>query len=136
MGSMIGVSIAARHPELLYAYVGTEQLIDMPRNELVSYGIILDRVRRLGDVQTTKALERLGPPPYATPRKWGTKQNAAEAADPAYGALSEQAKYLVRYSPEYSVKDVFDLVNGALFCLSKLYRQWMSFDAHRLGAQF
>jgi pimeloyl-ACP methyl ester carboxylesterase len=136
MGSMIGVSLAARRPDLLYAYVGTEQLIDMPRNEQVSYRIILDRVRELGDVKTTKALERVGPPPYANPRNWGTKQYAAEAADPAYGALSHQAKDLVRYSPEYSVKDLFDLVNGSLFCISKLYSQWMSFDAHRLGTQF
>jgi pimeloyl-ACP methyl ester carboxylesterase len=136
MGSMIGVSMAARHPDLLYAYVGTEQLIDMPRNESVSYRIILDRVRKLGDLKTTKALERLGPPPYAKPRDWGTKQYAAEAADTAYGARSHQAKDLVRYSPEYSVKDLFDLVNGALFCISKLYGEWMRFDAHRLGAQF
>ena len=136
MGSMIGVSLAARHPDLLYAYVGTEQLIDMPRNESLSYRIILDRVRQLGDVKTARALERIGPPPYANPRTWGTKQYAAEAADPAYGALSNQAKDLVRYSPEYSIKDLFDLVKGALFCLSRLYGQWMSFDAYRLGAQF
>jgi pimeloyl-ACP methyl ester carboxylesterase len=136
MGSMIGVSLAARHPQRLYAYVGTEQLIDMPRNEALSYRIILDRVRKLGDLKRVRALERIGPPPYANPRTWGTKQYAAEAADPAYGVLSEQAKDLVRYSPEYSIKDLFDLVKGALFCLSRLYGQWMSFDAHRLGAQF
>jgi pimeloyl-ACP methyl ester carboxylesterase len=136
MGSMIGVSLAARRPDLLHAYVGTEQIIDMARNESVSYGIILERVRALGDLKTTRALERIGPPPYANARTWGTKQYAAEAADPAYGNLAREAQGLVRYSPEYSLKDVLDLIGGALFCISKLYGQWMGFDAHRLGTSF
>ena len=49
MGSMIGVSMAARRPELFYAYVGTEQIIDMAVNEAVSYKIILERVRAQGN---------------------------------------------------------------------------------------
>ena len=136
MGSMVGISIAALRPDLLHAYVGTEQIIDMARNETVSYQLILERVRAIGDVKSAKALEHIGRPPYANPRAWGTKQRAAGAADGAYGSLGRRVRGLILYSPEYSPKDVLDLVRGAIFCLSKLYSQWMSFNAHRLGTHF
>jgi pimeloyl-ACP methyl ester carboxylesterase len=35
---------------------------------------------------------------------------------------------MVLFSPSYSLKD--------MFCISKLYAQWMAFDARRLGTSF
>ena len=136
MGSMIGVSMAAHRPELFYAYVGTEQIIDMAVNEAVSYRIILERVRAQGNAKVVKQLERIGPPPYESVRVWGTKQYAAEAADPGYRETALNIRPMIGYSPAYSLKDLLDLVRGALFCMSKLYDQWMRFDAHRLGNRF
>ncbi len=136
MGSMIGISLAARHPQLFHAYIGTEQIIDMPRNESVSYQIILQRLRELGDTQQVRKLEKIGPPPYSRARTWGTKQYAAEAADPAYGELAKKTHTMMLNSPAYRVKDHFDFVGGSAFCISKLYPQWMSFDAHKLGTRF
>jgi pimeloyl-ACP methyl ester carboxylesterase len=136
MGSMIGVAMAARRPDLLYAYVGTEQIVDMARNEEVSYQTILDRSRTAGNASTVKTLERIGAPPYQRALDWGAKQRAAEVADPAYGRTAGQIQRMVLFSPVYSLKDVFDLLAGSMFCISKLYPQWMAFDAHKLGRSF
>jgi pimeloyl-ACP methyl ester carboxylesterase len=136
MGSMIGITLASRHPQLFRAYIGTEQLLDMARNEAVSYQIILQRLREQGDFQRARKLEALGPPPYSTARRWGVKQFAAEAADKAYGSLSKRIDTMTVDSPAYTLKDHLDLIFGAGFCLGKLFAQWMTFDAHRLGTRF
>ena len=136
MGSMIGISMAARRPDLFYAYVGTEQIVDMARNEAVSYQTILERSRAAGNAGTVRKLERIGAPPYRRAMDWGTKENAAEVADPAYGRIAGQIQRMVLFSPSYSLKDILDLAGGSMFCISKLYPQWMAFDAHKLGKSF
>lgn len=136
MGSMIGISMAARRPDLFYAYVGTEQIVDMARNEQVSYQTILDRSRSAGNAKTVKTLERIGAPPYRKAMDWGAKQKAAEVADPAYGRMVGQMQRMALFSPSYSLKDILDFLGGSMFCISKLYSQWMAFDAHTLGTSF
>ena len=136
MGSMIGVVMAARRPDLFHAYVGTEQIINMARNEEISYQTILDRSRAAGNAATVKKLERIGAPPYKRPMNWGAKQRAAEVADPAYGRIASQIRRMVLFSPSYSLKDILDFLGGSMFCISKLYALWMAFDAYRLGTSF
>jgi len=136
MGSMIGITMAARRPDLFHAYVGTEQIVEMGSNERTSYEIILARTRAAGLATTVKELERVGPPPYANPRHWGVKQNAAEKADAAYGSLVQKWGGLMLYSPAYGLRDFLNLLAGAHFCIQKLYSQWMAFDARRLGMTF
>jgi pimeloyl-ACP methyl ester carboxylesterase len=136
MGSMIGILMAARRPDLFHAYVGTEQIIDMARNEEISYQTILERARSLGNATTVKRLERIGAPPYRKPMDWGVKQRAAEMADPAYGQVARRIRGMVLFSPSYSLKDILDFIAGSMFCISKLYAQWMAFDARRLGTSF
>ncbi len=136
MGSMIGILMAARRPDLFHAYVGTEQIINMARNEEVSYQTILERTRAAGSARSVRTLERVGAPPYKKPMDWGAKQRAAEVADPAYGRTAGRIRRMVLFSPSYSLKDIVDFIAGSMFCISKLYSQWMGFDAHRLGTSF
>jgi pimeloyl-ACP methyl ester carboxylesterase len=136
MGSMIGITMAARRPDLFHAYVGTEQIVEMARNETVSYQMMLERVRAGGNRKAVRTLERIGQPPYGRLRDWGAKQQTAEIADPAYGRLAKGLMGRVVSSPHYSLKDILDFVGGQLFCGSKLYEQWMQFDARRLGSAY
>jgi pimeloyl-ACP methyl ester carboxylesterase len=136
MGSMIGVSMAARRPELFHAYVGTEQIVDMPSNEDVSYRLILERVRARNERKAVAALERIGPPPYKAPRDWGTKQQQATVADTGYGAISRKMPGFLFFSPAYTLKDVLHFIGGQQFCIRKLYSQWMAFSARSLGLRF
>jgi pimeloyl-ACP methyl ester carboxylesterase len=136
MGSMIGVAMAARRPDLFHAYVGTEQIIDMTPNEAESYRLILERVREQGNHKAVEKLERIGPPPYDRPRVWGVKQGQAEVADSAYGALAGQIGQFLFYSPAYRLRDLVSFIGGQAFCMGKLYSQWMAFKARDLGARF
>ena len=136
MGSMIGVSMAALCPDLFYAYVGTEQIVDMPANEQASYEIILERTRRQGNDKAVATLERIGPPPYEPARVWGVKQAQAEVADTAYGAVAGGIGGFLLFSPNYRLRDVASFIGGQIFCTSVLYSQWMEFRARDLGTTF
>jgi pimeloyl-ACP methyl ester carboxylesterase len=74
-GSILGVMTAQRHPQLLDAYVGMGQVVNLKRNEEVSYAYVVSRAKT---EKNEEALEELGKiaPPYAlredllAQRKW------------------------------------------------------------------
>ncbi len=134
MGSQIGVTMAARGAEHFHAYLATEQIVTMAENEAVTYRMTLDRLKAQRQVKEARRLERLGPPPYRSAMPWGAKQGMAEKADHAYGAiLKEMGRRLVRL---YSLKDLMNFFAANQFCGSRLFGQWMAFDARRLGDSF
>jgi pimeloyl-ACP methyl ester carboxylesterase len=137
MGSQIGVTMAARRPDLFHAYVATEQIIDMPRNEAVSYQLIGQKLAALRNRKALKRLEKLGPPPYAKLLDWGAKQSLAEKADPDYGrVLQRRIGSMLLYNPGYTLGDLVDFGRANQFSGSRLFAQWMAFDARRLGMRF
>jgi pimeloyl-ACP methyl ester carboxylesterase len=137
MGSQIGVTMAARRPDLFHAYVATEQIVDMASNEEVSYRLILEGLRRHGTAKDVARLEKLGPPPYARLMDWGAKQALAETADPLYGAtFKREVGPMLLYSPAWTLGDLLAFVRGNMFSGKSLYRQWMAFDARGLGDRF
>ena len=134
MGSMIGVTMAARGPEHFHAYLATEQIVTMAENEQVTYRMTLDRLRAQGQSKDARKLERLGPPPYPTAMRWGAKQGMAEKADHAYGAVLKQMGR--RLMQVYSMGEITHFFAANQFCASKLFKQWMDFDAKTLGDRF
>ena len=63
-GSWLGLQMAAHHPDLLYAYIGVEQITNGPESEHRGWQATLDAARREGNVQAVQDLEALAP--YAT----------------------------------------------------------------------
>ena len=134
MGSQVGITMAARGPEHFHAYLATEQIVTMSENEQVTFRMTLERLKAHGLVKHARRLEKLGPPPYPTAMRWGVKQGMAEKADPAYGAvLKQMGRRLMR---TYSLKDIVDFFAANQFCASRLFKQWMAFDAKALGDRF
>ena len=64
-GTLVGLQMAQRRPELFSAYVGTGQFVDWRRQDEQSYALLLERARNLGDAAMLAELEALGAPPYA-----------------------------------------------------------------------
>ena len=137
MGSIVGVAMAKRRPDLFDAYVGTEQVVTMARNEGKSYEMMLARLRAAGDEKNISVLERIGPPPYANARAWGAKQQQVGKVDAAYRRAARRTiPSMLLFSPTYSLKDLFDFIAGNHFSGSHLFADWMAFDATKLGNRF
>src|SRR6266481_4299370 len=64
-GSFLGLQLAKRRPEWLYAYIGVEQLIDGPENERRGWRFAMDAARRAGNAEAVRELEAIAP--YAAP---------------------------------------------------------------------
>lgn len=137
MGSIVGVTLANRRPDLFEAYVGSEQVITMERNEATSYEMILTALRILGDEKGIAVLEIIGPPPYPNVRLWGAKQQLVKNVDPVYRHIVQRTiPALLFFSPNYTFGDIFDFINGNRFSGEQLFADWMNFDATKFGNHF
>jgi pimeloyl-ACP methyl ester carboxylesterase len=73
-GSVVGLQMAHRRPELFHAYVGVSQVVNWRDNEAASYAAVLDIARRKNDVAALAVLAEIGPPPWKNPRNFGRKR--------------------------------------------------------------
>lgn len=119
-GSVVGMEVAKKRPDLLYAYIGMGQFIDAVEGERASYDWTLKQARNDGNTQAVKELQALQPYPGAFDsdridgeRKWVVHYKGlfAGRSDPSYYFA------LPDLSPEYSPADVKAWSDGAQFSI-------------------
>ncbi len=64
-GTIVGLEMARRRPELFSAYIGSGQVVDWARQDASSYALLLARARALRDETMLRELTAIGPPPYS-----------------------------------------------------------------------
>jgi pimeloyl-ACP methyl ester carboxylesterase len=69
-GSILGIYMVKQRPELFYAYVGFAQVVNMRDNQSSTYAHLLELARSNNDDEVRESLEKLGPPPWDSLRKW------------------------------------------------------------------
>ncbi|MGV3479656.1 MAG: alpha/beta fold hydrolase [Sphingobium sp.] len=127
-GSIVGLSVAAKRPDLLHAYIGMGQVIDFRENERVGYEWTLKRARETGNAEAVRELEAIRPYPgpgafdiakMTTERKWSVH----------YGALAagrDNADFYFRaprLSPEYTPADRKAWDDGSAFTITTMFPQ-------------
>jgi pimeloyl-ACP methyl ester carboxylesterase len=136
MGSVVGVLMAKKRPDLFYAYVGTDQIVDMAKNESRSYAMLVERVRSANDPKLLASLEGVGPPPYPTVDSWFAKQRLISASDPLAPAFENGLFKLVMSAPEYTVKDMVAFGAGLKFSAAALLHEMMTLELSAYGPTF
>jgi pimeloyl-ACP methyl ester carboxylesterase len=63
MGTLTGLPLAVRRPDLVHALVATDLYVDMAANEARKWQLTLERLRAAGNTKGITALERIGPDP-------------------------------------------------------------------------
>jgi len=66
MGTLTGLPLAKRRPDLVHALVVTDLYVDMAANEARKWQLTLERLRAAGNVRGVAALEQIG----ADPIRW------------------------------------------------------------------
>jgi len=139
-GSVLGVRMAKMRPDLLYAYVGTGQMVSEPDAEPRDYAQVLQKARDRNDRQAIADLEKIGPPPYATQAKLGVQRKWARAYEP--GAQSNwDILYMALFESDASFRDLRDYARGIADSQDHFFGEDMSgpsakVDLRDLGTDF
>jgi pimeloyl-ACP methyl ester carboxylesterase len=138
MGTLIGVPLVQRRPDLFSAYVGTDQYVNMAHNEALSYRMTLDRVRAAGNAKAVAALEKIGADPSRWDvAAWGVKMNWTMKTDPVKpNAVTKLLFPLALTSPTHSLRDVVHLGAGFAYSQRQMFDEFMAYDARRYGTRF
>lgn len=125
-GSAVGLAVAAKRPDLLHAYIGMGQLIDVRENERVGMAWTLERARAEGNKDAVREIEALRPYPDSGPftiakadawRKWANK----------YGSLAglrDNADFYfnsTHLAPQYTPADRQAWLKGSVFTVTTLW---------------
>ena len=133
-GTVLGVGVAQKHPDWLYAYVGVGQFVDSIRNEADGYQFALAEAKSRGNVDALKELESIAPYPgdpnklnfekVGTERKW-----VGSFGGLAYGRANlDFDDALATLSPDYTLKDVENIGAGAGFSAGPLIGPLFNLD--------
>ncbi|HUO92165.1 MAG TPA: alpha/beta hydrolase [Rhizomicrobium sp.] len=139
-GSTVGLSVAIKRPDLLYAYIGMGQAIDFRQNETASYRLVLEQAERAGNAEAVKELKALAPYPgpgaldynkTGVERKWSVHFGGLAAGRDE----SDFYLHLGRLSPEYGEADRKAWDASSAFTMGILWSKLINVsfeDMHRL----
>lgn len=128
-GSILGLEMSRRRPDLFSAFVGAGQVVDMRRNEAVGYASLLEKVRRVGDAKAEARLLAIGPPPYPDRKTLLAERKILMAHPPASeaGMMRDVVAQLLM-APDYRLRDAYDWYAGAMFSTGKMLPDLMAYS--------
>jgi len=139
-GSMVGLSVAIERPDLLYAYVGMGQSVDVREAERVGMAWTEAEARKRDDKEALAAIAAIRPypdlGPFTIEKADGWRKYAIR-----YGSLAAyrtDARFYLRaprLSPEYTPEDIKSWDKGSEFTVTQLWPRMadISFlNVHRL----
>ncbi|MBT9473709.1 MAG: alpha/beta hydrolase [Pseudomonadota bacterium] len=128
-GSVVGVEMSRRRPDLIHTYVGAGQVVDMQRNEAVGFDALLQKVRAKGDAKAETKLLAIGAPPYAGRKELLAERKILEANPPE----SERGLYrslipILLFAPDYGLKDIRAWLDAGKFSIGKMLPALMTYS--------
>lgn len=133
-GSVVGLTLARAHPELLYAYIGMGQVISGPENERVGYRLTVQLAEAQKNADAIKELKSIAPYPAADgsltidkillDRKWNVLFGGL-----TYGRKSlDYFSDLAELSPDYTPADVAAVDKGEALSFPHLLPDLLTFN--------
>jgi pimeloyl-ACP methyl ester carboxylesterase len=132
-GSVIGMLMAARRPDLFHAYVGANQ--NSPHGDRESYRLTRDRALARRDHRGLRLLDAMGP----EPGRWTAEQFqslaklAIRLGDDVPDMVHDLMLPALMFSPDYTMRDLKNLRSGMGLSLSALFAELVSVDLTHLG---
>ncbi|HEY3813943.1 MAG TPA: alpha/beta hydrolase [Caulobacteraceae bacterium] len=133
-GTILGMELARRKPDALYAYIGAGQIINMQQGEIAGYAWTLAQAKAAHNAQAVKELEAIAPypePDGAMPidklgvdRKWSVFFGGLTHGRNTFDVWENAEKI----SPDYTSEDFKAIDKGSAFSLPKLLPDLMAAD--------
>jgi pimeloyl-ACP methyl ester carboxylesterase len=138
MGTLTGLPLVKRRPDLVAALVVTDLYVNMAANEARKYQLTLERLRAAGNAKGVAALEGIGPDPARWDLgAWNTNMAWAFRTNVPTPRLDRRLLFpLALSSPIYSLRDLASLFSGFQWSTGQMFPELMAYDAWRLGLRF
>jgi pimeloyl-ACP methyl ester carboxylesterase len=138
MGTLTGLPLAVRRPDLVAALVVTDLYVDMAANEAAKYRLTLARLRAAGNPKGVAALEGIGADPSRWDLgAWNTNMAWAFRTNLPIPNLDRRLLFpLALTSPLYSLRDLASLFVGFQWSTAQMFPELRAYDARRLGSRF
>jgi pimeloyl-ACP methyl ester carboxylesterase len=137
MGTLTGLPLAVRRPDLVAALVVTDLYVDMAANEATKWQLTLARLGAANNRKGVAALEAIGPDPARWDlRAWTTNMAWAFRTNVPTPKLDRRLLFpLALTSPIYSLRDLVALFSGFQWSTAQMLSEVMAYDARRLGSR-
>ena len=127
-GTLFGIQMVYRKPDLFLAYVGIGQGANSLESEQLSFDFVYKSAKKATDTKTINALEKIGRPPYFSDEEW-VKNILTERKLLKKYEGPDTKKKLSMFSiyrdfvfyPEYSINDKLKALKGSPFSLKHLW---------------
>jgi pimeloyl-ACP methyl ester carboxylesterase len=137
MGTLTGLPLVKRRPDLVAALVVTDLYVNMAANETRKYQLTLERLRAAGNANGVAALEAIGPDPaHWDLGAWNTNMAWAFRTNLPTPNLDRRLLFpLALTSPLYSLRDLYSLFVGFQWSTAQMFQELKAYDARRLGTR-
>jgi pimeloyl-ACP methyl ester carboxylesterase len=138
MGTLTGLPLVKRRPDLFHALVVTDLYVNMAANEAGKYRLTLERLRAAGNRKGVTALEAIGADPTRWDlAAWNVNMAWAFKTNVPTPNLDRRLLFpLALSSPLYSLRDLSSLLAGFQWSTAQMFQELRGFDARRLGTRF
>jgi pimeloyl-ACP methyl ester carboxylesterase len=133
-GSILGVGMIKRRPDLFVAYVGTGQAVHMRRNEEINYAKLVARAKAARNQAALAALAEIGPPPYQERDRIRILRHWSDELATGSGDSVQPRPHPL--PANLSVKDVEIVMRGFQYSGSQLFGAISAVDLPSLGLDF
>jgi pimeloyl-ACP methyl ester carboxylesterase len=142
-GSLLGLWLAHEHPDLIDAYVGVGQAVNMKLNERMAYEDALKVARSRHLAEAIRDLESIQP--YPSPGVDLQKGSVAQYWQATLlGPPADRVRFqnprrflsILLTAPEYSLGDVYGFMRGQFLSLEVLVPEIRNMDVASLGSDF
>ena len=129
-GSLLGTWLLYKHPEHIYAFVGFGQVVNIHKNELLSWQYCIDEATKAGNQKDLDDLNRIGPPEMGVYKGGYDSMRLQRDIMMKYGGYSKDDKKRnywdamvkpVFLSGEYTAKDLWGYLKGYKFVLKAMW---------------
>lgn len=138
VGSMFGLRVAHRRPDLFYAYIGTDQNIGMKHARNENHKALLERLRTNAFMKGVRAVDQIGADPalwsvdkFETVARWTMRSDP-----PGFQRTMRLLKDAIWYAPQWTLKDLRSFVAGMRYSLQQLLPDMAQYDAWEEGLRF
>ncbi|TLS37169.1 alpha/beta fold hydrolase [Pseudalkalibacillus caeni] len=128
-GSLLGILVSQKIPELLYTYIGIGQVVNMSEGERLSYEFTIGKAKELENEKAIKELTLLEFDPFdmnylTKQRKWLEKFGGSFIGVNTYSLIYSN----ILFSNEYTIKDWFSFLKSGRFSLNALWESLFEYN--------